>query len=102
MATQHVALVLIALLLLGACRGDDSDGDSGLGDDTTESEDTGATDTTSAEDASDECAGVALEETEVGVSADRIRVAVAADTGSPLRPGLFQGSVKRSKDGRRG
>jgi Periplasmic binding protein len=42
---------------------------------------------------SDQCATTQLEATEVGVSPTTITVTVAADTGSPLRPGLFQGSV---------
>lgn len=56
--------------------------------------DTSATPTTDASSGPDEaCEGVTLEATDVGVTADTITVTVAADTGSPLRPGLFQGSV---------
>jgi hypothetical protein len=40
-----------------------------------------------------QCDDAALEATEVGVSADEITVTVVADTGSTIRPGLFQGSV---------
>lgn len=41
----------------------------------------------------DPCAGVTLEETEIGVSADTITVLVMADVGSELAPGLFQGNI---------
>jgi len=42
---------------------------------------------------SDVCKTTALQATEVGVTPQTITVTVIADTGSPLRPGLFQGSV---------
>ena len=42
---------------------------------------------------SDQCKTTQLQSTEVGVSPTTITVTVVADTGSPLRPGLFQGSV---------
>ena len=42
---------------------------------------------------SDVCKTTTLQSTEVGVSPRTITVTVIADTGSPLRPGLFQGSV---------
>jgi ABC-type branched-subunit amino acid transport system substrate-binding protein len=41
----------------------------------------------------DPCAGVTLEATEIGVTADTITIHVMADVGSVLAPGLFQGSV---------
>ncbi len=41
----------------------------------------------------DPCEGVTLEATEIGVSEDTITITVMADTGSPLAPGLFQGSI---------
>ncbi len=47
--------------------------------------------------AADPCEGVALEQTEVGVSADTITVLVMADVGSELAPGLFQGSIDGTK-----
>ncbi len=43
--------------------------------------------------AADRCAGVTLEATDIGVSADTITVVVMADVGSELAPGLFQGSM---------
>src|SRR4029077_3597694 len=42
---------------------------------------------------SDKCKTTALTASEVGVTPTTITVTVMADTGSPLRPGLFQGSV---------
>lgn len=54
-------------------------------------------DTTAAAAAADPCAGVTLEETEVGVSADEITITVMADTGSPLAPGLFQANIDAVK-----
>jgi hypothetical protein len=76
---------LVLVLAVGACGGDDDDGDGGLGGGTTAPDGGG--------DGDDACEGVTLEASEVGVTPTEIRIAVAADTGSPLRPGLFQGSV---------
>ena len=45
----------------------------------------------------DPCAGVTLEESEIGVSADKITVLAMADVGSPLAPGLFQGNLDGAK-----
>jgi hypothetical protein len=45
----------------------------------------------------DPCAGVTLEATDTGVSADTITVLVMADVGSELAPGLFQGSIDGTK-----
>ena len=41
----------------------------------------------------DPCEAVDLEATEVGITSDTITVLVMADVGSPLSPGLFQGSM---------
>ena len=41
----------------------------------------------------DPCANVALEATDIGLTSDTITVLVMADVGSPLAPGLFQGSI---------
>lgn len=41
----------------------------------------------------DSCAGVRLASTDIGVTEDTITVLVMADVGSPLAPGLFQGSI---------
>ena len=41
----------------------------------------------------DPCANVDLEATDIGVTSDTITVLVMADVGSPLAPGLFQGSI---------
>ncbi|WP_420637468.1 ABC transporter substrate-binding protein [Candidatus Poriferisocius sp.] len=41
----------------------------------------------------DPCASVDLESTDIGIDSDTITVLVMADVGSPLAPGLFQGSI---------
>ncbi len=41
----------------------------------------------------DPCEAVDLESTDVGITSDTITVLVMADVGSPLAPGLFQGSI---------
>ena len=41
----------------------------------------------------DPCEAVDLEATDIGVTEDTITVLVMADVGSPLAPGLFQGSI---------
>jgi len=53
----------------------------------------GSTTPPNASTTSDKCKTTQLTSSEVGVSPTTITVTVAADTGSPLRPGLFQGSV---------
>jgi ABC-type branched-subunit amino acid transport system substrate-binding protein len=57
--------------------------------------DDGASDTTTGNTSGnqDACEGVTLEASEVGVTPDTITITVTADTGSPIRPGLFQGSI---------
>jgi hypothetical protein len=55
--------------------------------------DTAPPGSTSATTAPDVCKAATLKGSEVGVSPTTITVSVVADTGSPLRPGLFQGSV---------
>jgi ABC-type branched-subunit amino acid transport system substrate-binding protein len=49
--------------------------------------------TTPSTDAKQACAGKALTASEVGISPTTITVTVMADVGSPLSPGLFQGSM---------
>jgi hypothetical protein len=51
--------------------------------------------TTSA--AADKCSSEALQATDTGITADSITIFVMADTGSPLAPGLFQGSIDAVK-----
>ena len=63
------------------------DGDLGLG--LGEEGEGGATTTTMM----DPCEAEELEATEIGVTEDTIKVLVMADVGSPLAPGLFQGSI---------
>ena len=45
----------------------------------------------------DICKTATLEDTEIGVSSTEITVLVSADVGSPLSPGLFQGSIDGTK-----
>jgi ABC-type branched-subunit amino acid transport system substrate-binding protein len=74
--------VLVALsLAVAACGGKSSGGSSGLGGATT------------APKAKDVCTGKTLTSSEVGISPTTITVTVMADVGSPLSPGLFQGSM---------
>lgn len=47
--------------------------------------------------APDICEITELEATEIGISEDTITVLVMADVGSPLAPGLFQGSIDGTK-----
>jgi ABC-type branched-subunit amino acid transport system substrate-binding protein len=75
-----LALVVALSLAFAAC-GSSGKSDDGLGGPTTSSKGT------------DACKGKTLEASEIGVTATDIKVTVMADTGSPLRPGLFQGSV---------
>jgi Periplasmic binding protein len=45
----------------------------------------------------DPCAGVTLEASDTGITAETITVLVMADVGSELAPGLFQGSIDGTK-----
>jgi ABC-type branched-subunit amino acid transport system substrate-binding protein len=90
----------VALSLVAAACGDDDDGAApaeGTEEPTTTTvddlfaEDDGGDGDTA--DGDDPCAGVELEATDTGVSADTITVVVMADVGSELAPGLFQGSI---------
>jgi ABC-type branched-subunit amino acid transport system substrate-binding protein len=77
-------VVLVALALVGAvaCGGSKSSGDDGLGGNTT-----------TPTSAPVECTGKTLTAGEIGVTPTEIKVTVMADVGSPLSPGLFQGSI---------
>ena len=68
------------------------DDDLGLGleETTTTVADSGAAPTTTM---MDPCEAEPPEATEIGVTEDTIKVLVMADVGSPLAPGLFQGSI---------
>lgn len=89
--------VLIAFgLLASACGGRDDEGTSTDGTTTTTTTAAPApTDSAPTEETTppeeDPCA-VELEATEIGVTADTIKVIVMADVDNPLAPGLFQGS----------
>jgi hypothetical protein len=77
-----VVLVVLALAA-AACGGSGGSNGTGLG---------GNGPTTTARTAAD-CTGKTLTSGEVGVTAKTITVTVMADVGSPLSPGLFQGSI---------
>jgi ABC-type branched-subunit amino acid transport system substrate-binding protein len=49
--------------------------------------------TTNSGNSADACKGKTLTASETGITATEIRVTVMADVGSPLSPGLFQGSM---------
>jgi ABC-type branched-subunit amino acid transport system substrate-binding protein len=78
--TGWLALAVVSSMAAAACSSSGS-GKGGLG---------GTTATTTKKDA---CAGKTLTAPEVGVSATQINITVVADTGNPLKPGLFQGSI---------
>jgi Periplasmic binding protein len=82
--TSRVAVIVAMVVLAAACGGGKKIG-SGLTTSTTAAPDASTT--------SDACKTTALTASEVGVTPTTITVTVAADTGSPIKPGLFQGSV---------
>jgi hypothetical protein len=84
-ANRGLAVVAVVVGLVAAACGGSGSGSGGLG----------ATTTTAK--AADACAGKTLQSTEVGVTPTTITVTVMADVGSPLSPGLFQGSVDAVK-----
>ena len=84
MRVRWVGLGVVAALLTCACTGKPVAGP--------ESEITSRTATTRAEVEND-CDSVQLTAAEIGVSDDTITVTVVADTGSPIKPGLFKGSL---------
>ena len=85
MKRYRLLCLLVALGLVAAACGRDSDN----------ANEGGSTPTSAATNAA--CEGVTLEATDTGVTADTITVQVMADTGSPLAPGLFQGNVDALK-----
>ena len=79
-----VGVLLVMALVAAGCGGGKKVGGNLTGSTTTPA---------NAPTTSDKCKTTQLQSTEVGVSPTTITVTVVADTGSPLRPGLFQGSV---------
>ncbi len=73
--------------------GDDSMDDDmdDMGDD--DMDDTDAEPVATEEPEVDPCEAVDLEASDIGITSDTITVLVMADVGSPLAPGLFQGSI---------
>lgn len=88
--TRVFALGAALAVALAACGG----GEDITEPSTTQSSGGGGT---TASTAPDPCAGETLEATDVGITEDEITIAVIADTGSTIRPGLFQGSVDAIK-----
>jgi hypothetical protein len=80
----------VALALAGAACGGGKKVDEGAANTGGTGGSGGAT-TTAAANA--KCAGAQLQASDVGVAPKTITVTVVADTGSTIRPGLFQGSV---------
>ncbi|HEY5011862.1 MAG TPA: ABC transporter substrate-binding protein [Acidimicrobiia bacterium] len=78
--TGWLALAVASCMAIAACGGSSKSGG-------------GLDSTTTAAKANDACKGKTLTSSEVGVSPTTITVTVVADTGNPLSPGLFQGSV---------
>ena len=80
-----IAIAAVMLLVVGAAAcGGGTDVNDSAGDNSS---------TTTPEDGNAACKDATLEATEVGVSPTDITITVTADTGSPIRPGLFQGSI---------
>jgi hypothetical protein len=86
-------LALVALSLVAAACGRGDDSNSSAAPTTTSPPANSGSATTIA----DKCASESLQATEVGVTADTITIFVMADVGSPLAPGLFQGSIDAVK-----
>jgi len=79
------AVTIVLVLLVASACGGGKKVDAGLAPSTTVATNTPTT--------SDACSTTKLQSTDVGVTPTTITVTVVADTGSPIRPGLFQGSV---------
>jgi hypothetical protein len=85
MKRSNWVAVMVAMVLVGSACG----GGKKIGGEIT----TGTTVPANTSTTSDVCKTTTLQSTEVGVTPTTITVTVIADTGSPLRPGLFQGPV---------
>jgi hypothetical protein len=96
--TRWIALALTSALVIAACGGGTKTADNGnnSGSSPTTGGSGATTTTESAAAAKCKTAG-ALTASDIGVTPTTITVAVIADTGSPIRPGLFQGSVDAVK-----
>ena len=81
---RWLAVLAAVALTAGACGGG-----ADVADDPSATDADGST--TSGPDT--KCDEEPLEATDVGVTADQITITVMADTGSTIRPGLFQGAV---------
>lgn len=81
--TGWLAVVVVAMLAVAACSSSSSGGGTLDGNKST----------TSSGSKADDCKDQTLSASEIGISPTQITVTVVADTGNPLKPGLFQGSV---------
>ena len=73
---------------------DDDMGDDSMDDSMDDDMDDDAAEPVATEEPEvDPCEAVDLEATDIGITSDTITVLVMADVGSPLAPGLFQGSI---------
>jgi hypothetical protein len=77
-----LALAIAASMAVAACSSSSKSGDTGLGGSTT-----------TASKGAAACKGKTLAASEIGVTPTAIKITVMADVGSPLSPGLFQGSM---------
>ncbi|MCD9624271.1 ABC transporter substrate-binding protein [Rhabdothermincola salaria] len=84
---KRILVVAAAVVMVAAGCGRDGGGEA------TGPVDPGPTSSSPDDAAADACEGVELEATEIGVTAEEIRIQVTADVGSPLAPGLFQASM---------
>ena len=91
--TRWIALSMVLAVAAAACGGGKTTGGGSGGGSTAAP--SGATTTTNALAA--KCKSEPPQASEIGVTTDTITIAVIADTGSPIRPGLFQGSVDAVK-----
>lgn len=90
--TRVMAGVVTLVLAAAACGGGKTTSDNTNAGGSSSTPATGGTTSTTSALAA-KCKSAPLEASETGVTATEIHIGVMADTGSPLRPGLFQGSV---------
>jgi len=81
MRVRWLVVAIVGALAVAACGSSSGGGNDSLGS------------TTTADRAASRCKGASLQPTEIGITAKTITVTVMADVGSPLSPGLFQGSI---------
>jgi hypothetical protein len=87
---RAAAITGVVVFLAASCGGGAKVSDSGGGGNGSGG---GSSNTSTTTPTSDACAGKSLQSSEVGIDASTIHIGVIADVGSPIRPGLFQGSI---------